>query len=176
MPYFRHRRRSSRYQSLFQPGSADAPRTDEDGDRIYTEEDYAVQDHSDFPDEAFLPDEEVDGDYYAVPPTQEFPVLPDDAFLPDEEAADPFPHTDDSFRFPLMHQEEDELLMEEMLTDEERAELRRSRWRLISGLTDFAGVIFGTAAILLLVMVLVSLINWLSADLYQTFTLWQTRL
>lgn len=175
MAYFRHRRRSSRYQSLFQPGSADAPRTDEDGDRIYTEEDYAVREESDYPDEAFLPDD-PEGDYYDIPPTQEMPALQDDAFLPDEDAGDPFPHTDDSFRFPLMYQEEDEMLDEEMLTDEERAELRRSRWRLISGLTDFAGVILGTAAILLLVMVLVSLINWLNADLYQTFTLWQTRL
>ena len=62
---------------------------------------------------------------------------------------------------------------ERQLTDEERAELRRSNWQMISGLADFAGVILGTAAILLLVALLVSLLNWLVNDLNQSFTLLQ---
>ena len=62
------------------------------------------------------------------------------------------------------------------LSEEERAELRRSRWQLIAGLADFAGVILGTAAILVLVVLLVSLINWLINDVSQSFILLQKNL
>ena len=66
--------------------------------------------------------------------------------------------------------------IKDLLTDEERAYLRRSHWQLISGLTDFAGVIVGTAAILVLMMLLISLINWLVGDLSQSFILLQKHL
>ena len=62
------------------------------------------------------------------------------------------------------------------LTDEERAELSRSNWRLLAGLADFGGVILGTAAILVLIALLVSLMNWLINDISQTFILLQTQL
>ena len=65
---------------------------------------------------------------------------------------------------------------DELLTDEERAELKRSHWQLISGLADFAGVILGTAAILVLVTLLVSLLNWLINDMSQSFILLQKNL
>ena len=47
---------------------------------------------------------------------------------------------------------------------------------MLAGVGDFLGVIAGTVVILLLIMLLVSLINWVHADLSQSFTLWQTRM
>ena len=64
-------------------------------------------------------------------------------------------------------------MSDELLTEEERAELKRSHWQLIAGLADFAGVILGTAAILIIVTLLVSLLNWLINDLSQSFILLQ---
>ena len=70
----------------------------------------------------------------------------------------------------------DPLLDDELLTDEERNELRRSHWKLLAGLADFAGVILGTVAILVLIMLLVSLLNWLINDISQSFILLQKHL
>ena len=67
-------------------------------------------------------------------------------------------------------------LDEEAMTDEERRLARRDRWRVLAGVGDVLGVIAGTVVILLLIMLLVSLINWVHADLSQSFTLWQTRM
>ena len=44
---------------------------------------------------------------------------------------------------------------------------------MLYNLADLAGIILGTAAILLLVMLLVSLLNWVAGDLTQSFTLLQ---
>ena len=153
---------------------------DENGDRIYTEDDYAAPETA----EAF-PDEWEGPAAYAAGWTGEA-VLPDDAFQPDEAdlpddggwAAEEDPYFPQEGSAPLFEGEpdfDDELdpLSDELLTDEERAELRRSHWQLISGLADFAGVIVGTAAILVLVTLLVSLLNWLINDLSQSFILLQ---
>ena len=70
----------------------------------------------------------------------------------------------------------DELYYDEYLTDEERREARQMKWKLLSGVGDFFGVLAGTVVILLLVALLVSLITWVQADISQTFTLWQTKL
>jgi len=146
----------------------------QDEDRVYTEEDYAVKDdewaqtsaygvpawtgEATLPDEAFDPDEEEE-------------YLPDDAWAP-EEFLPYAPMFDGEEDFA----DEDEFLPEELLTEEEQAELRRSRWQLVSGLADFAGIILGTAAILVLVALLVSLINWLISDVSQSFILLQKNL
>ena len=116
-----------------QPGYGQEPAqaypVDEDGDRIYTEEDYGVP---------------ADGD----------------EFLPEDWEGT----------------EEDELLPEELLTPQEQEELRRSNWKLLAGLADFGAIILGTAAILVLITLLVSLINWLVNDITQTFTLLQMQI
>jgi len=64
----------------------------------------------------------------------------------------------------------------EFLTDEERAILRHNRWQMLANLWDFLGVIAGTALILVLMALLISLLNWLGSDIRQTFTLWQTKM
>ena len=153
----------------------------QDGDRIVREEDYIVQRGA----------EEYPDEWEAATPvgwTGEN-ALSDDAFRPDEEEELPLgdewenlqegfgPYVDEEYQ-PLFDGEDvydDDLdpLDDEFLTDEERAELRRSNWQMISGLADFAGVILGTAAILLLVTLLVSLLNWLVNDLNQSFILLQ---
>ncbi len=53
---------------------------------------------------------------------------------------------------------------------EEEREMIRDRWRLTAGVTEFVGVIAGGAAILLLVLLIVSLSSWLLADLRRTFS------
>lgn len=163
MSYFDPTRQQPAYQPAFQQEPAPpaiAYPVDADGDRVYTEEDYAVEPDGD----AFLPDdaEQPYFDPFAAPPA---PLSYSGAF--------------DSLNF----QEEDDAQQEyafedydeeDYLTEEERQELRRSSWQLLAGLADFAGVILGTAVILILIALLVSLLNWLVADISQTFILLQT--
>lgn len=63
-----------------------------------------------------------------------------------------------------------------MTYEEEMAEQRRDRYRMVAGLGDFLAVIAGMVVILMLIAVIVSLINWVHADIVQSFTLWQTRI
>lgn len=72
--------------------------------------------------------------------------------------------------------EDDMLLDEDEMTEEERALARRDHWQVLAGVGDFLAVIVGTAVILILVALLVSLINWVHADITQSFTLWQTKI
>ena len=160
------------------PGAKPSIPVDAEGDRIYTEEDYAAKEA--------LPDEWAADSQYAAADWTNGAVLPDEAFEPDgedesfhdERAAAPAEnlYTDDYV--PLFEEENDfsndlDPLDDELLSEEEQSELRRSHWQLLSGLADFAGVILGTGAILVLVMLLVSLINWLVGDLSQSFILLQ---
>lgn len=143
-----------------------------DDDRIYTEEDYAIHDVSDmqaapapieedhYQDDAFLPDDDES-------PWDNLDEAPLPAGAGDEEYSRLFEGVFDQ------GEDEDDLLEDDLLTDEELAELKRSRWQLISGLGDFVGIILGTAAILVLVTLLVSLINWLVNDMNQSFILLQ---
>jgi len=162
MTYFDHTRQHEPHQPAFRPPERPdvAYPVDEDDDRIYTEEDYALAPDGD----AFLEDEAEDGYPPADAPVQPFSYAgsydtADGSLLEDEEAL-----------------WDEDPLSEELLTEEERQELRRSTWQLIAGLGDFAGVILGTAAILVLIALLVSLINWLASDISQTFTLWPMRI
>ncbi len=155
---------------------------DEDGDRRYTEEDYAIPDEWEA-EGGYLPEEDpakfadmpLDGDF-----------VPEEDLLPEEYAPEwdePVPGADewgyapadDPFAYAAGMVDDEDADLDELLTDEEREELSRSRWSLLAGLMDFAGVIVGTAVILVLVMLLVSLINWLMSDISQTFTLMQMR-
>lgn len=160
MSYFDPNRSQANEPSPYAPPAAPAYAypVDEDGDRLYTEEDYAVAPDGD----AFLPDEQEQPSFdpFAAPPVPMSYAGSYDSLDDQEEEAYQSDHTADY---------DDE----EYLTDAERMELRRSSWKLMAGLADFAGVIVGTAAILILIALLVSLINWLVADVSQTFTLLQ---
>ncbi len=59
---------------------------------------------------------------------------------------------------------------------EERRARRRDKMRVAAGVSDFFGVILGTVCILVLIALLVSLLNWLHADIAQNFALWQNKL
>lgn len=91
----------------------------------------------------------------------------------DEKQTEIYDDYDDGFDM-LTEGPEDEVLHEE--DPEEAAERRKERFKFINGISDFVAVIIGTVVILLLVAFLISLINWLSTDIRQTFTLWQTKL
>lgn len=146
-------------------------------DRIYTEEDYAVSAEP-------IADEWADEQelYPSAGWTGEN-FMPDEAFEPDEEEVLPEPSWTENFpgadedapsRFGSFEDTDDiDPLSDDLLTEEEQAELKRSHWQLISGLADFAGVIAGTAAILVLMTLLMSLINWLVNDMSQSFILLQ---
>lgn len=58
---------------------------------------------------------------------------------------------------------------------EEEAERRKDILRIVAGLLDFLGVVVGAVVVLMLLMVLISLLNWVYADMIQTFNLWQPR-
>ena len=149
-------------------------------DRIYTEEDYAVP--------GSTPDEwGTEPQVYPSASWTGATFMPDEAFEPDEEEELPEPSWTENFpgaqeeyasRFSSSFDTADDLdpLAEDLLTEEEQRELKQSRWQLIAGLADFAGVIVGTAAILVLVMLLISLINWLVNDVSQSFILLQKHL
>ena len=154
---------------------------DKEDDRVYTEDDYAVKADAPLPDEWAT----QRNAYPSAGWTGEA-VLPDDAFSPDEDipeeewAEEDYEDTYPGEGMPPSRyfQEGDftediDPLSDELLTEEEQAELRRSRWQLIANLSDFAGVIVGTAAILILVTLLISLLNWLVNDLSQSFILLQ---
>ncbi len=148
--------------------AANPPANVEADDRAYTEEDYAA------------PDEWEAEQPYIQPGWTGEGYLPDEAFSPDDETLDEPEWTED-LPIPALYYEDDDTddldpLSEELLTEEEQEELRRSRWQLLAGLTDFAGVVLGTAVILMLVTVLVSLLNWLINDMSQSFILLQKHL
>ena len=68
------------------------------------------------------------------------------------------------------YEEEDEL------SEEERVLAQRDHWRVLAGIGDFLAIVVGTAVILVLIALLVSLVNWVHADISQSFTLWQTKI
>ena len=154
-------------------------------DRVYTEEDYAEK----AAPEDTLPDEwATRRSVYASAGWTSESALTDEAFQPDEDELPDeaeWAEEEDSLPYRILAQAYDEPyaddddtsgedpLSEDLLTEDEQAELRRSRWQLIANLSDFAGVIVGTAVILVLVMLLISLVNWLVNDLNQSFILLQ---
>lgn len=60
-----------------------------------------------------------------------------------------------------------------MTADEIRRMEKRERWRIAANIADFFGVIAGVLVILLLAAVIISLLNWVYADMTQSFTLLQ---
>lgn len=153
MSYFDHRQTTRQVPLQRQP----AHPVDEDGDRVYSEEDYGMPADGD----AFLPDEENEAALYANPYADQSPYT--------------YTGTYDTMNFSeedWLEEEQDDRFDDD-LTDEERAELRRSNWKLLAGLADFGAIILGTAVILVLIALLVSLMNWLINDVSQTFTLMQ---
>ena len=108
--------------------------------------------------------------YFQQDPEQEQPAYEDD-FAPEEDVPVELPY-ESAYDRP----EEIYLEDEDLLTDEEKASLRRSRWRVLASLGDFIGVLAGTAVILILIALIISLVHWVRSDITQSFTLWQTRM
>lgn len=94
-------------------------------------------------------------------------------FAPEEDAPAEFPY---GSVYEQADPEELEPEDEELLTDEEKAALRRTRWQVLANLGDFIGVIAGTAVILILIALLITLVHWVRSDITHSFTLWQTRM
>lgn len=110
--------------------------------------------------------------YFQQDPEPEQPRYSDD-FAPEDDIPDDLPY-DGEYDQPAA--EEIYLEDEDLLTDEEKAALRRSRWQVLANLGDFAGVIAGAAVILILIALIITLIHWVTSDITQSFTLWQTRM
>lgn len=166
MPYHRKRRSA--------PGNP--PPMDDREERVYTEEDYAVPSAEEPLDEweapAYLPADDPE----LTPEDEAFAPDGEEAWPAEDWQADPFSVPGRGFAFegePMEDDLDEDDLDDDLLTDEDRAELRRSNWAMLAGLADFAGVILGTAAILVIVALLVSLLNWLMADVSQSFVLLQ---
>ena len=60
-------------------------------------------------------------------------------------------------------------------SEEERKEIRRNRYRVMSGAGNLAAVVTGTVAILALLALLMSMIGFVLNDADRNFTLFQTR-
>lgn len=125
------------------------------------------------PEEAPLPEEgPLPED---APLTEEYPQPGASPFSDEEEEYVPLQMEgyDPLYQSETDYTDDGDPLDEDLLTEEEQEELRRSHWQLLANLGDLAGVILGTMAILVLVMLLVSLLNWLVGDMSQSFTLLQ---
>ncbi|NLM86596.1 MAG: hypothetical protein GX171_07890 [Clostridiales bacterium] len=59
---------------------------------------------------------------------------------------------------------------------EEERQQRQDRLRFAAGMSDFVGVILGVLVILVMLLLIFSLVNWLSRDITNTFTVLNTRL
>lgn len=110
--------------------------------------------------------------YFQQNPEPEQPIYDDD-FAPEEDDVPVELPYDSIYDQP---DPEDDELDDDLLTDEEKAALRRSHWRVLANVGDFAGVIVGTAVILILIALIISLVHWVRSDITQSFTLWQTRM
>ncbi len=64
---------------------------------------------------------------------------------------------------------------EEDLSEEEQNEIRKKRFRLMSGAGNLTAVITGTVVILVLLALLMSMISFVLNDMERNFTLLQTR-
>ena len=103
-----------------------------------------------------------------LPEAESFPDLAEAEYVPFQmEGYDP------AYESETDYMDLGDPLDEDYLTEEEQEELRRSTWQMLYNLADLAGIILGAAAILLLVMLLVSLLNWVAGDLTQSFSLLQ---
>ncbi len=134
------------YPTPMAPFQSAAPQ-DPDAQPVFTNEEAWLPDFSQEEQEIYPADFQNSGD-----------VLDEEAAAPDT-----FDYLDDDPTFDP-----------DYLTEDERKELRQTRWQLLSSLWDFLSTILGTAIVLILVAMLVSLINWLISDVSQSLTLFQT--
>lgn len=58
---------------------------------------------------------------------------------------------------------------------EEEEEIRKDHLRFAAGMSDFFAVILGSVIILILVMLIISLVNWLKQDISTLFLSLETR-
>ena len=164
------------------------PRLLED-ERSYTEDDYAMPEPEGLSRAEVSYAEQMD---WIPSPDWDAPIQEDGQDIAQDWAAEPeesplpadFPEEaeyvplqmegyDPLYQSETNYTDDGDPLDEDLLTEEEQEELRRSHWQLLANLGDLAGVILGTMAILVLVMLLVSLLNWLVGDMSQSFTLLQ---
>ena len=64
---------------------------------------------------------------------------------------------------------------EEPLSEEELRAAKQRRFRIAAGLGDLGGILVGVALILVLVILLISLFQFVASDFSQNFSIWQTR-
>lgn len=84
---------------------------------------------------------------------------------------------DDSYDdgFDELTDEEDPVPKEDPLSEEERRLEKRRRFRIAAGIGDLSAILFGTALILALVALLINMIQFVTSDFSQNFSLFQTR-
>ena len=58
---------------------------------------------------------------------------------------------------------------------EDKRQARRDRMMLIAGMSNFFSVIAGTVLILMLILLIISLLSWLSRDIRSSFALFNSR-
>lgn len=159
-------------------------------ERVYTEDDYASPDAQGLSYGEVSYAKQMDwipsytNDVHLAPeqpspedaPTQDWSAAPEE---PEEAEYIPFQMEgydqgyDPAYDSEVDFTDDGDPLDDDLLTVEEQEELRRSQWQLLANLADLGGIILGAALILLLVMLLISLLNWVVGDLTQSFTILQ---
>ena len=91
------------------------------------------------------------------------------------EEAEYEPDYDDGFD-ALMEEEVEPVEAEPALSEEEIRDAKRRKYRIAAGFGDFGAVLLGVVAILILVAFLINMIQFISNDFRQNFSLLQTRL
>ena len=97
--------------------------------------------------------------------------------LPEENspAEEVYDNYDDGFDELSETDGTDEDTYEDELTEEEKLDQQKHRYRLFMGISDLAGTVIGAVVILLLIALLVSMINFLRRDMGQNLTLLKTK-
>ena len=96
-------------------------------------------------------------------------------FFVSPEKAEYEPDYDDGFD-ALMEEEEDLQEAEPILSEKEIQDEKRRKYRIAAGFGDFGAILVGVVVILILVAFLINMIQFISNDFRQNFSLLQTRL
>lgn len=127
------------------------------------------------PEPAELPDEAYPPQGYDDPySTQKYSEYPVADMSPEDYSPEAYVPQMDEYDIDMADDDMD--LLDDESYQEEKKLRRIGRFRVAAGVMDFLGVIAGMVAVLVLIALLVSLVNWLHADILRTFTILQTRL
>jgi len=159
--YFQPQQDGFEAQETYVPGGREAYPEEMYPEEMYPKEMYSEEMYA----EEMYPQQNYDDGYYDEGYG--------DGYEHQEAYLEDYPDEDD---YNIDMAEDDLDLLDDESYREEKKLRRIGRFRMAAGVMDFLGVIGGMITIFILIALLISLVNWLYADILQTFTILQTRL